>query len=167
MKKRNSSVKIRQIFSWIFIGLSVLFLVLLFALKNTLTEYTSDLKKANTDPEIVSSESHRIDSAYNYLKNHLPYALTFLEFGSKGCSSCKQMEGVMEEIKKLYPNKVNVQFKDVRLKENQSIMEYYGVVMIPTQVLLDKKGKEFFRHTGVLSVDDMIKIFNAQWQKRN
>ncbi len=159
--------RLKQIFPVVFIVLSILFFVFLAVFKNTLTNYTSELKQSYMNPEIASSETVKVDSAYNYKKNGLNYLVTFLEFGATGCSSCKQMESVMEDIRKLYPNKVNVQFKNVRLKDNQTIMEYYGVVMIPTQVLLDREGKEFFRHTGVLTTDEMIKIFNQQWKKRN
>jgi thioredoxin 1 len=38
-------------------------------------------------------------------------------------------------------------------------MKYYGIAAIPTQVLLDKTGKEFFRHTGYLSTKELISHF--------
>ena len=41
---------------------------------------------------------------YNYTKSDLDYKITFLEFGSTGCSACKRMESVMESIKTNYPN---------------------------------------------------------------
>ena len=158
--------RLKKIFPVVFIVFSILFFVFLALFKNTLTNYTSELKQSYMNPEIASSEAAKVDSAYNYKKNGLNYLVTFLEFGATGCSSCKQMESVMEDIRKLYPGKVNVQFKNVRLKENQTFMEYFGVVVIPTQVLLDREGKEFFRHTGVLTTDEMIKIFNAQLEKK-
>ena len=34
-------------------------------------------------------------------------------------------------------------------------MKYYGIAVIPTQVLLDKQGKEFFRHSGFISTGDL------------
>jgi len=36
-------------------------------------------------------------------------------------------------------------------------MKYYGIAVIPTQVLLDKEGKEFFRHSGYLPTSDIQK----------
>lgn len=165
-KNSDKSIRLKQILSMVFIGLSLLFFISLALCRDTLTNYTSELKQSNINPQIVHSESAKVDSAYNYTKNKLPYLITFLEFGATGCIPCKQMEGVMEEIRKIFPDKVNVQFKNVRLKENQTIMEYYGVVVIPTQVLLDREGKEFFRHTGVLTTDEMVKIFNKKLEKR-
>ena len=114
---------------------------------------------SQADSLTIKSESQLIDSAYNYNKNGLSFQITFLEFGAKGCSSCKMMEGVMDEIRKDYPGKVNVIFINVRLPENQKIMEYFGIAVIPTQVLLDKSGKEYFRHSGYYSADDLGKIF--------
>lgn len=165
-KNANRSARLKQLFSISFILFSILFFVFLALFRNTLTGYTSQLKQSYMDPQIVKSESVKVDSAYNYIKNKLPYKSTFLEFGAIGCSSCKQMEGVLEEIRTLYPKEINVQFKNVRLKENQTIMEYYGIVVIPTQVLLDREGKEFFRHTGVLTTDEMVKIFNSKLEKK-
>jgi len=159
MEKQKSSIKFKQILSWLFIVCSVLFLVALFVFKDNLTGFSSKLMLAQADPQIINTEARRIDSAYNYNKNGQPYQFTFLEFGAKGCSACKRMEGVMEEIKATFPNRVNVNFINVRLPENQKIMEFFGVVVIPTQVLLDKDGKEYFRHTGYFAAEDLIKNF--------
>lgn len=160
MKKPKLSSKAREYINWSFIIFSILFLVSLFVFKDNLTGYASKVKVSSIDSLTASSESKRIDSAYNYAKNGLAYKVTFLEFGAKGCSSCKTMEGVMEEIRNQYPDIVNVVFTNVRLKESQSIMDFFGVITIPMQVLLDKEGKEFYRHNGVLSLDEFSKILN-------
>jgi len=113
--------------------------------------------QAQAGSEIKISESAFIDSAYNYTKNRLSYEVTFLEFGSKGCSACKRMETVMNEIRTKYPNRVNVIFANIMLPANQRLMKYYGVAAIPTQVFLNKDGKEFFRHTGYYSTEELIR----------
>jgi thioredoxin 1 len=69
------------------------------------------------------------------------------------------MESVMSEIRTKYPQTVNVVFLNILKPENQDLMKYFGVASIPTQVLLDKEGKEFFRHTGYISTADVEKIF--------
>lgn len=43
--------------------------------------------------------------------------------------------------------------------ENQDLMKYYGVATIPTQILLDQTGQEFFRHSGYYSTEDLEKQF--------
>ena len=61
----------------------------------------------------------------------------------------------MEEINKKYPQTVNVVFLNIVKPENQIFMKYFGVASIPTQVLLDKKGNEFFRHSGYYSTEEL------------
>lgn len=155
MIKLKLSTKTKQILSIVFMVLSVLFFVMLFALKDNLTDFASKSIKAQSNIETQKAESAYIDSAYNYLSNGLAYEVTFLEFGAKGCSACKRMEEVMDEIRTQYPKQVNVVFLNILLPESQRLMKFYGIAVIPTQVLLDKEGKEYFRHTGYFSVEEL------------
>ena len=115
-------------------------------MKDKMNNYTAELIKKQASPEIISSGEALIDSLYNYSKNGRSYEITFLEFGAKGCSACKRMEKVLEEIRLEYPNRVNVVFNNVLKADQQNLMKMYGIATIPTQILLDKNGKEIFRH---------------------
>lgn len=157
MKKLLLNTKLKQAFTWLLLIFSVLFFVLLFSSKDKLIEFASNSIKLQAGSEIQKSESAYIDSAYNYLKNGLSYEVTFLEFGSKGCSACKRMETVMNEIRTKYPDQVNVVFINILLPQNQRLMKYFGIAAIPTQVLLNNEGKEFFRHTGYYSSEEIAK----------
>jgi len=157
MNKLKLSTKTQQVLSIAFLVLSVLFFVLLITFKDRFTAFASKSIKAQAGSEIQNSESAFVDSAYNYSKNGVSYEITFLEFGAKGCSACKRMEGVMDQIRTKYPNHVNVIFKNILLPENQRLMKYYGIAAIPTQVLLNKAGKEFFRHTGYYPAEELIR----------
>jgi hypothetical protein len=42
-------------------------------------------------------------------------------------------------------------------------MKYFGIASIPTQVLLNKTGKEFFRHTGYYSAEELVRNFNIEY----
>lgn len=160
MKKLRAITKAKHVVLAAFWVLSVLFFVWLIAYKDELTNLASTSIKSQAGSEIQKSESAYVDSAFNYAKNGLSYEVTFLEFGSKGCSACKRMEGVMSEIRATYPDKVNVVFVNILLPENQRLMKYYGIAVIPTQVLLDKEGEEFFRHTGYISANDLKPHFD-------
>jgi len=157
MKRLKLSTKTKQVLPIVFMMLSVLFFVLLFALKDNLTDFASKAIQVQAGSDIQKSESAYIDSAFNYLSNGLKYEVTFLEFGAKGCSACKRMEEVMEEVRTAYPNQVNVVFVNILLPNSQKLMKYYGIAAIPTQVLLNKEGKEYFRHTGYFSTEDLIR----------
>ncbi len=150
----------QKFFTYLFLIFTLLFFVLLFTFKDKLNSYASKAIQAQAGSEIQSTGSALIDSSYNYAKNGLGFEVTFLEFGSKGCSACKRMESVMREISAQYPDRVNVVFINILKPENQRLMKYYGIASIPTQILLNKEGKEFFRHTGYYSTIELIKEFS-------
>lgn len=85
-------------------------------------------------------------------------AVTFLELGSVRCIPCKMMQPVMDGIEKEYAGKVKVVFYDVWTPEGEPYAQKYGIQGIPTQIFLDKEGKEFFRHTGFFPKDQIVKI---------
>ena len=89
--------------------------------------------------------------------------VTFLELGSVRCIPCKMMQPIMEEIQKEYAGKVKVVFHDVWKDEGKPYAKQYGIAGIPTQIFLDKDGKEFFRHTGFLAKDqDTLKAIKRE-----
>ena len=155
----NKALRLKTVMSSIFILLAILFLVSLFVFKGSMNSLISKKMKEQAGETIKKSMAMYVDSAYNFQHNSEGYQITFLEFGATGCSSCRMMEKVMEEVKSKYPSEIKVQFLNVLLPANQDMMKYYGVAAIPTQVLLDETGKEVFRHTGYFSFDDLDKEF--------
>ncbi len=155
MKRWKLSTKGKQAFSVAFVALTLLFIVLLFALKENIAQMASKMVKAQAGSDIQNSESAFVDSLFNYSENGLNYEITFLEFGAKGCSACKRMESVMEDVRVKYPDRVNVVFVNILLPENRRLMKYFGVVAIPSQVLLNTEGQEFFRHTGFIGTKEL------------
>ncbi|PLW95740.1 MAG: hypothetical protein C0591_10460 [Marinilabiliales bacterium] len=139
--------------------LPVLFLIVLFTQKDKLTNLVSSEMKLQTGTEVKASIQKLVDSLYNYQSNNESYGLTFLEFGAKGCVACRKMEFVLDEVRQTYPAKVKVVFLNILQPQNQDMMKYYGIVAIPTQVLLDENGEEYFRHTGFYSFEDLSKEF--------
>jgi thioredoxin 1 len=82
-----------------------------------------------------------------------------LELGANKCTACKMMKSVMAELEKEYAGKLQVEFIDVW--QHQDAVARYRVETIPTQILFDANGKEFFRHQGFLSKRDIVKAFNT------
>jgi thioredoxin 1 len=149
----------KKVFPWFVIIILIALLVGLFMMKDNLNTHLSKMMKAQAGSEISSTGEAFIDSAFNYAKNGQSFRLTFLEFGAN-CPACKRMETVMAEIRAKYPQKVNIVFLNILLPENQNLIKYFGVVSIPAQVLLDRNGKEFYRHSGYYSSEDLIKEFD-------
>jgi len=151
----KSFTKLKKITSIIVFGLSVLFFIILVLSKNKLNEFASQAIKLETGSIVKKEMQQQVDSLYNYAVNEIQYEITFLEFGAKGCSACKRMETVMDKVRNKYPNKVNLVFMNILKPESQDLMKYYGIAAIPTQILLNKDGKEYFRHTGYFSLKEL------------
>jgi thioredoxin 1 len=145
--------------------LAVLLLVLLifgFLSRTTLNNFISQKMKEQVGTETTLSVEKQIDTKYNYLQNKQNFEFTLIEFGSTGCTICKQMEPVLEEMRKLEKPKVNVVFLNIMHPENLSMMKYFGISAVPMQILLDKTGKEFFRNYGFISVEKLNKELNSK-----
>lgn len=82
--------------------------------------------------------------------------MVMLELGSVGCIPCEQMKPVMEKLRTNYKGKLEVLFVDVRKDRDSS--RKFGVIMIPTQVFLDKNGKEFHRHFGFYEYEEIVPV---------
>lgn len=90
------------------------------------------------------------------------FKATFIELGSVNCVPCKMMQPVMKEIEQEYGSQVNVVFHDVWTPEGKSYGEQYRIQAIPTQVFLDKNGKEYFRHIGFFPKEEIVKVLQKQ-----
>jgi thioredoxin 1 len=88
--------------------------------------------------------------------------VTFVEIGSVKCIPCKKMQPIMKEIEQEYAGKVKVVFYDVWTAEGKPYGEKYGVRLIPTQIFLDKDGKEYFRHEGYFPKEELVKILKQK-----
>ncbi len=82
-----------------------------------------------------------------------------VDLGSTSCIPCKMMAPILEELKKEYAGRMQVEFIDVTT--NAPAAEPYGIKLIPTQVFFDAAGKERWRHEGFISKDDIL----AKWKE--
>ncbi|WP_409069860.1 thioredoxin family protein [Clostridium sp. FAM 1755] len=81
-----------------------------------------------------------------------------LELSSPTCGPCRKMTPIIKEIKEEYKNKVDTHIVD--LTKNPQFGDKYKVSVVPTQVFLDKDGKVFLRHEGILTKDEIVDIIN-------
>jgi len=90
---------------------------------------------------------------------------TFIELGSVGCIPCDKMQPIMKEIAEEYKGQIKVIFYDVRTVFGEPYKEKFNIRAIPTQVFLDKDGKEYFRHLGFFAKDELVKVLQMQGVK--
>lgn len=76
------------------------------------------------------------------------FKIHFIELGSVRCIPCRKMMRVMDSIEKRFKGQIKITFYDVWTPEQKKYAYIYGVNGIPTQVFLDEKGNEIYRHVG-------------------
>lgn len=125
----------------------------------TSQEVCSTTIESSTDKHAANIQDS-IALLYNYDKSpDATYRYTFLEFGSVGCAPCKKMEKEMEIIRKEFAGTVNVRFINLSQKWSRDWATHFNIKTIPTQVVLDSKGSEIYRHTGYIPADELKKVF--------
>ncbi len=77
-----------------------------------------------------------------------------MDLGADKCIPCKAMAPILENLKKEYAGRFDVEFIDVW--KNPDAGKQYGVEMIPTQIFYDASGKELFRHQGFFGKEDIL-----------
>ena len=82
-----------------------------------------------------------------------------VDLGAGKCIPCKMMAPILEELKKTYAGKLDVQFIDVWVNPDEA--PKYGIKIIPTQIFYDAAGKELFRHEGFFPKEDIL----AKWKE--
>jgi thioredoxin 1 len=89
------------------------------------------------------------------LKKTLTSGKPFLvDFGANSCIPCRQMRPVLKEIGKEYAGKTEVLVIDVY--KYQNLAQEYKILLIPTLVFFDSKGKEVFRYVGALDKEKIV-----------
>jgi thioredoxin 1 len=133
------------------------------AIKTTLIFMICALACASgQDAEKPGSSSAKTDN-----KTEPKILVTFIELGSVRCIPCRKMIPIMEEIEKEYGHQVKVVFHDVWTKEGKPYAGKYGIKLIPTQVFLDEKGEEYYRHVGFFPKEKLVEVLKQKGVKEN
>lgn len=99
------------------------------------------LKKMTAKPP----ESNSADEFKKALADGKP---ALVDFGANSCVPCRQMRPVLKEVEKEYTGKARVLIIDVY--KHQTLAREYKIQLLPTLVFFDSKGKEVFRHMGLM-----------------
>ncbi len=74
-----------------------------------------------------------------------------VEFGGRTCIPCVQMQPVLMEIQKRLGDKGKVH--NFWIQEHVETARRFGIMVMPTQIVFDPKGKEILRHQGYWELD--------------
>jgi thioredoxin 1 len=72
------------------------------------------------------------------------------------------MQPILADIEKEYGSQVDVVFHDVWTEAGKPYAEKYGIRAIPTQVFLDRDGREFFRHEGYFPKSEIVHVLKTK-----
>jgi len=139
-------------------------------LKDVIIEAMIQQKKENLFNSYLLELGKRMDLSVNEDWVKAQYALamdnpvdkarmsgkpSMIEFGATGCIPCDRMQPVMENMRKKFPESLNVVFINVR--EKQILGTRFGIETIPQQAFYDKNGTEVFRHEGFYAEEEVLK----------
>ena len=82
-----------------------------------------------------------------------------VDLGASKCVPCKMMAPILDDLKKEFAGRMDVEFIDVW--KTPEAGKAYGIRMIPTQIFFGVDGKESFRHEGFFGKDDIL----AKWKE--
>ena len=88
--------------------------------------------------------------------------VTFIELGSVRCIPCQKMQKVIKQVEEKYPTKVKTIFYDVWTNEGKEATKNFEFDLIPTQIFLDKNGKEYARHEGYFEFEELEKVLKQK-----
>ena len=73
--------------------------------------------------------------------------LLIVEFGGEHCIPCRKMQPILQEIQKGLGEKGSVH--NFWIADHPEIAKQYKVMLMPTQIVFDPKGREILRHQGL------------------
>lgn len=78
-----------------------------------------------------------------------------LEIGSSSCKTCVDMKKIIDDLKS---KDANLPIHIIDVYDDMNAFRHFNIQMIPTQVVLNTKGEEVYRHIGDLSGEEMLKL---------
>lgn len=158
---------VKKALPWVLFAAMIGLLIAIFVLKSNMNNHLSKMMKSQVSSELASALELRVDSLFNYSRNGLAFKVTLIEFGAQSWAVCRRIEAVLDEIRNKYPETVNVVSMNVSNRESLNLLNYFGIATIPSQLLLDQNGVEFFRHSGYYSSEELIKEFDKYLITKN
>ncbi|MFO7570187.1 MAG: thioredoxin family protein [Smithellaceae bacterium] len=111
----------------------------------------------SADAQAQTSSAASEKTAADLQKKQMPL-VTFVEIGSVNCIPCRAMQPIMNAVEQEYKGQVRIVFHDVWTPKGKADAAKYNIRVIPTQVFLDKDGKEYFRHEGYYPKESVVHV---------
>ena len=103
---------------------------------------------------VLPLNNNKMSKFTELIKGETP---VLVDFYATWCGPCKTMSPILEDVKSQLKGKAKVLKIDV--DKNPQASAYYQVRSVPTLILF-KKGKQLWRQSGVVQVNQIIQIIN-------
>jgi thioredoxin len=128
--------------------------------QQALGQFLEDLRKnAKVDVNQAQLQKVAVKPPEMNTEDELKQALTsgkpvLVDFGANSCLPCRQLRPVLKEIAAEYSEKARILVIDVY--KYQNLAKEHKVLMLPTLVFFDSKGKESFRSVGLMEKEKIV-----------
>ena len=82
-----------------------------------------------------------------------------IEFGGPTCIPCKKMQPILAELQQQFGSRAR--FRNFYVTEFPKESREHKILLMPTQVIFDPRGKEVARHQGYWPKDEFLAALGA------
>ncbi|MDZ5254727.1 thioredoxin family protein [Clostridium sp. LIBA-8841] len=86
---------------------------------------------------------------------------TIIMFKTDTCPYCVEMQKELSNVAKDRKGAFNIYYARLEEDKNMDLAYKYGANVVPTTVFLDKDGKEFYTHQGLMRASSIETILNS------
>lgn len=86
---------------------------------------------------------------------------TIIMFKTDTCPYCVEMEKELSLVSKEREGRFNIYYARLEEEKNIDLADKYDAKVVPTTVFLDKEGREFYIHQGLMKKDNIEVILNS------
>ena len=83
-----------------------------------------------------------------------------VEFGGEHCIPCMKMQAVLENLRTRLGARARV--SNFWIQENPEVARRHQIMVMPTQIIFDARGREIFRHMGYFAQPDFEKALKEK-----
>lgn len=83
-----------------------------------------------------------------------------VEFGGERCIPCMHMQPVLKDLQAVLGKRARV--VNFWIQPNPEVARQHRIMVMPTQVIFDAKGREIFRHMGYFAKPDFEKALKEK-----